>query len=318
MTLWPTLALSLLAPFLLGPASWAQEPPQPSMTREALEQKYADAASKFVTLDDIRVHHKDEGAGPAVLLVHGTFGDLGDWDGWAGHLSGSYRVVRLDLPAFGLTGKVPNGNYSIDRYLSLVDSLMDHLGIETFAIVGNSYGGLVAFRYAATRTERISALILLNSAGIEYGGRRGTGPTPESRPSPSPTVARSPREQVAASLHMAINDPSGVTDALIQRKVDMFNVAGRDEEAVVARNLYERGDPQRVLSHVRAPVLIEWGGANKALSPETAQAFADALTRARSVEKIVYEGAGHLLHVERPAQTAADAKRFLDAQIPRP
>jgi pimeloyl-ACP methyl ester carboxylesterase len=288
------------------------------MTREALERRYADTASRFVTLDNIRVHYKDEGPGPAVLLVHGTFGDLGDWDGWVEHLSGSYRIVRLDLPAFGLTGKVPNGNYSIDRYLSLVDSLMDHLGLESFAIVGNSYGGLVAFRYAATRTERVNALILINSAGIEYGGRRGTGPTPKPVPSPSAAVARSPREQVAASLHMAINDPSRVTDALIQRKVNMFNVEGRDKEAVVARDLYERGDPQRVLSHVRAAVLIEWGGANKALSPETAQAFADALTRASSVEKILYEGGGHLLHVERPAQTAADAKRFLDAHLPRP
>ena len=148
-----------------------------TITYDELVAKYADPDSKFVVLegnDGINVHYKDQGSGPAVLLVHSSTGDLKDYDGWVEILEEDYRVVRFDLPAFGLTGPVPSGNYSIDRFLALVDGLMYHLGIDRFAIAGTSYGGLVAFRYAGTRTDRVTALVLQNSAGVEYGGRGGT------------------------------------------------------------------------------------------------------------------------------------------------
>ncbi len=176
---------------------------------EQILAKYADPDSKFVALegaDGIRVHYKDEGTGPAVLLIHSSFGDLKDWDPWVKVLARRYRVVRLDLPAFGLTGPVPSGNYSIDRYLTLVDALMDHLGIERFAIVGTSYGGLVAFRYAATRLERVQALVLANSAGVEYGGRGGTKERVR-----APATSFKPEVRTAAvteaALKRLINDP---------------------------------------------------------------------------------------------------------------
>jgi pimeloyl-ACP methyl ester carboxylesterase len=229
-------------------------------------------------------------------------------------LSKNYRVVRLDLPAFGLTGSVPSGNYSIDRYLALVDALMDSLGIERFAIAGTSYGGLVAFRYAATRVDRVSALILSNSAGVEYGGRGGTTERTRS-PAPVFTPKLMTTEMVAKMLNTIINDPSKVPPELVQRKTDYANVVGRDREAFIATQMYERGNPQRVLSHVRAPALVLWGGTSKALSADTAQAFVDAMKNAKSTQKIIYEGGGHLLHIERPEQTAADVLAFLDRQI---
>lgn len=287
-----------------------------TITREEILAKYADADSKFVVLegaDGIRVHYKDQGSGPAVLLVHSSYGDLKDWDAWVSVLSKSYRVVRFDLPAFGLTGPVPSGNYSIDRYLMLIDALMDHLGIERFAIVGTSYGGVVAFRYAATRTDRVTALVLQNSAGIEYGGRRGTTERPRQQAVFKPR--RTTTEEMEAILKTIINDHSKVTPELVQRKTDYRNVVGRDREGFLAAQLYERGNPVRVLGHVRAPALVLWGGNSKALSPETAQLFVDALKNAKSVQKIIYEGGGHLLHIERPEQTVRDVKAFLDREI---
>jgi pimeloyl-ACP methyl ester carboxylesterase len=307
---------ALAAPDL--PAAVSCEPQSAgNITYDEIVKKYADADSKFVVLegnDGIRVHYKDQGAGPAILLIHSSGGDLKDWDPWVAVLSRSYRVVRIDLPAFGLTGPVPSGNYSNDRYLSLVDALMDTLGIDKFAIVGTSYGGLVAFRYAATRIDRITALVLANSAGVEYGGRRGT--TERVR---SPAAVFKPElkttAMVEAMMKSIINDPSKVTPEMVQRKTDYANVVGRDREAFVATSQYERGNPQRVLSHVRAPALVLWGGDSRGLSPETATAFADAMKNAKSVQKIIYPGGGHLLHIERPEQTAADVLAFLNRQV---
>ena len=317
--------LAASASFAASPVTADLRPPIPpseppsagTLTYAEIIDRYADPDSRFVVLegkDGIRTHYKDEGAGPAILLVHSSLGDLKDWDAWVEVLSESYRVVRLDLPAFGLTGPVPSGNYSIDRYLTLIDSLMDYLDIDRFAIAGTSYGGPVAFRYAGTRTDRVTALILQSSAGIEYGGHGGT--TERERDFDAtfePT--RATRDQFAESLNRIINDPSRVTPELVARKTDYANVVGRDWEAFVATRLYERGNPERVLGHVRAPSLVLWGGDSAALSVSTAQAFADALSNASAVKKIVYDGGGHLLHIERPEQTARDVKVFLDQYL---
>ena len=287
------------------------------ITYEEIVARYADDGSQFVVLDGndgIRVHYKDEGSGPAILLVHSSTGDLKDYDGWVAILGDDYRVVRLDLPAFGLTGPVPSGNYSIDRFLTLVDSLMDQLGIERFAIAGASYGGLVAFRYAGTRIDRVTALVLLNSAGIEYGGRGGTKERVR-----DPSVVFVPKrfttEEMATNLRFSVNDTSNISEALIQRKTDYWNVIGRDREGFIATQMYERGNPERVLARVRAPALVMWGGASRALSPETAQAFVDAMSSARSTEKIIFEGGGHFLHISMPEATGRAVKAFLDREI---
>lgn len=321
-------ALLLLATLSLDPAlataqtAAANESHEPvsagNITHEQLAAKYADEDSKFVVLeglDGIRVHYKDEGRGPTLLLVHSSSGDLKDWDHWVQVLSKDYRVVRLDLPAFGLTGPVPSGNYSVDRYLTMVDALMDHLGIERFAIAGISYGGLIAFRYSGTRLDRITALILGNSAGIEYGGRRGTTEKVIERV-PHFTPRLRTLQETESFLNVVINDPDKVTPELVQRKTDYANRVGRDRESFVATQLYERGNPLRVLGRVRAPALVLWGGDSRGLSPETAQAFVDAMTNAKSTQKIVYDGGGHLIHIERPEQTVKDAKAFLDRELP--
>lgn len=288
-----------------------------TITYEEIVEKYADPDSRFAVLegeDGIRLHFKDEGSGPAILLVHSSSGDLKDWDGWAEVLKENYRVVRLDLPGFGLTGQIPSGNYSIDRYLTLVDALMDELDIDRFAIAGASYGGLVAFRYAGTRTDRVSALVLMNSAGIQFGRRRSAEELLLDRTRDfTPRVTE--RETLESALNDMINDPAKVTPELVTRKTDYANVVGRDCEGYVATRLYERGNPLRVLGHVQAPSLVLWGGANKALSLSTADAFADALENAPVVEKIIYHGGGHLLNIERPRKTGEDVKTFLDRYV---
>lgn len=288
-----------------------------TISYEEIVAKYADPDSRFVVLegnDGINVHYKDQGSGPAVLLVHSSTGDLKDYDGWVDILGDDYRVVRFDLPAFGLTGPVPSGNYSVDRFLTLVDSLMDHLGIDRFAIAGTSYGGLVAFRYAGTRTDRVTGLVLLNSAGIEYGGRGGT--TERVRDGSAVFVPkRFTVEEMGVNLRYSVNDTSNITEELIRRKTDYWNVIDRDREGFIAMQMYERGNPERVLSRVRAPALVMWGGSSRALSPETAQLFVDAMKNAASTEKIIFDGGGHFLHISRPETTGRAVKAFLDREI---
>lgn len=291
------------------------------LSLDALAGKYSAPSSRFVELDGIRIHYRDEGAGPAVLLVHGTLGDLADWDGWVDVLSDHYRVIRLDLPAFGLSGEVPNGNYSIDRMLSLVDSLMDHLQQKSFAVVGISLGGAIAFRYAATRTSRVTALVLINSAGIESGRPIDDGQRAKDTPRPRNDIFAGPVVTTADIVEFYsayTSDPARLPEGFIQRKVDMLNVRGRDETGRKIAALYERGNPERVLSHVRAPSLVLWGSRNYALDNQVARRFAAALTSSCDVDLIFHEKGGHYINVERPRETAELIRAFLDRSADQP
>jgi pimeloyl-ACP methyl ester carboxylesterase len=310
------VAAACVATLLAGATTPAETAGTRVLPLQQVIAKYADADSRFVEIDDVKLHYKDQGAGPAVLLIHGSSGDLGDWDGWVKVLlAKGWRVVRLDLPGFGISGPVINGNYSIDRMQSLVDGLMDEIGIERFAIVGTSYGGPVAFRYAATRTDRVTGLVIMNSAGVEYGKQEVDPKTGEKKfyaASVSDTVSR---EATAEGLRKAFIDPSKLTDAWIDRKVDFSNIVGRDREAALSIDQYVRGNPERVLGHVRAPVLVFWGGANRSLSQETADRFHAAVTRAAHREKVVQPGGGHLMHVELPEPTGATVAAFLEKRV---
>ncbi|MFK7958303.1 MAG: alpha/beta fold hydrolase [Lysobacterales bacterium] len=284
------------------------------LSLDTVADKYAGEASRFVDLDGVKIHYRDEGEGPVVLLVHGTLGDLADWDGWVSTLAASNRVVRFDMPGFGLSADVPNGNHSVDRMHTLIDALMHHLQVDRFAIVGISYGGMVAFRYAATRRDRVSAMVLVNSAGIQFGRPAPRDESEKAKRPPSVNLLNSPivtHGDVERFYQFYINDHSELPENFIQRKLDFLNVTGRAETAKATRGLYERGNPTRVLSGVLAPSLIIWGTGNYALQTDTARKFESALSNACMTELVMFDEAGHYINVEMPKKTANAALEFL-------
>ena len=75
---------------------------------DKLKAKYADVNSKIIEIDGMNIHYKDEGQGPTLILLHGVCASLHTWDGWAERLKSHYRIIRLDIPGFGLTGPAPD------------------------------------------------------------------------------------------------------------------------------------------------------------------------------------------------------------------
>ena len=82
---------------------------RPETLPAEVEARYADQDSRFIDVHGLRVHYKDQGSGSPVVLLHGTGSSLHTWDGWTEELSGDFRILRLDLPGFGLTGPDPLG-----------------------------------------------------------------------------------------------------------------------------------------------------------------------------------------------------------------
>ena len=139
-----------------------------SLSLAALKQRYGhpEQGSRFVRLDGFNLHYRDQGDRnkPVLLLIHGVVASLHTWDAWLPAFAADYRVIRFDVPGFGLTGPPSSGEYTAERMLKVLDLLLDHLDVSKASIVGNSLGGYIAWNYALLKPERVEKLVLIDPA----------------------------------------------------------------------------------------------------------------------------------------------------------
>jgi len=275
---------------------------------ETLKQRYAQPPSKFMQLGRLSVHYRDEGSGPPLVMLHGTGASLHTWQGWSAVLRRQLRVIRMDLPGFGLTGPEPSGDYSSAQYVRFLDRVADKLGLGSFYLAGNSLGGFIAWRYAAAHPERVGRLILVDAGGYPQNRR----PLLVFRLAQVPVISSllaqmNPRPLVARSLREVYADPSKVTPELIDLYTDLALRAG-NREAFSARASTREADHTGELSRVSAPTLIMWGRLDTLIPASDAERFARDIRRSKVV---IYEGVGHLPMEEAAARSVDDARSFL-------
>jgi len=167
-----TIIAVLLGVVLLGGGIWLYTPDKP---RAALEATYATPPSAFVEIAGVRLHLRDTGPrdAPALVMLHGFGSSLHTWDDWAALLEPDHRVIRIDVPGFGLTGADPTGDYTDARSMALLLALLDRLGVQRATFIGNSMGGRIAWAFAAAHPDRVAKLVLVSpdgfaGPGVEY------------------------------------------------------------------------------------------------------------------------------------------------------
>src|SRR3954452_18662405 len=111
------------------------------------------------------VNYVDIGEGPPLVFIHGLSGSWQNWLENIPHFAKSRRVIALDLPGFGHS-PMPAEKISINFYAKVVDELLDQLGIEKTAVVGNSMGGFIGAEMAIELSTRVSELVLVSAAGL--------------------------------------------------------------------------------------------------------------------------------------------------------
>ena len=278
-----------------------------SISIEYLNDTYADENSKFIAIDGATIHYKDEGNGTPLVLLHGIGSSLHTWDGWTSELSNDFRIIRLDLPGFGLTGADSSGSYTMERYIRVLHLFLDNLGVDEYYLAGNSLGGWLAWEYALDHPTGIKKLILIDAAGFI---------TPDNPPKPlrlsqkfkKMTTQGAPKFAVRKFLKQAYGDRSKVTDELVVRYYELNNRPGNGTAfyKIATADYHPRSTR---LPEIQIPTLIMWGAEDKKwIDVSHAALFEELLP---NDEVIIYEGLGHIPMEEDPIKTAQDARRFL-------
>lgn len=289
----------------------------PDRPVETLVARWAQPPSEFMDLDGQLVHYRDEGpktdATPIVLL-HGTSASLHTWDGWARALRSQRRVIRLDLPAFGLTGpftgRYAGQAYTGPTYARFVLDVLDKLGVQRFVVAGNSLGGEVAWRIAASAPQRVAQLVLVDAAGypvdasqIPLGWRIAGLPVLGQI-----TEHFLPRPLIVQGLLAVYGDPAKVTEPLVDRYFELTLRAGNRAALVQRAQTWSPGEGVQKVAGVTAPTLVLWGGRDRIIPPATAQRFAADIP---GCQVQLFADLGHVPQEEDPARTVAAVLAFL-------
>ena len=254
-------------------------------------------------LPSASVRYVDVGTGPAIVLLHGSYGSLTHWAANIGPLSSRWRVVALDLPGFGGSSPVPQTS-GLEVFAVAVSELLAWLRIDRCALGGFSFGGLVAVEVARRTPRSIDGLILVSPA------------TPGAPP-PHVTalqeeigrlaVTQSLRASVVAMLtRMLLADPGRVTEAAIALTMENLK-----RTQFRARPLLGRSDLFAALELVNAPLLAIVGDRDpfqeRALDVNRGRLAAAA--RQDCVR--VVAGAAHWVCFDRPDDVNALIEGFL-------
>jgi 3-oxoadipate enol-lactonase len=240
----------------------------------------------------VELYHEIHGAAglPTVVFVNGIFQDTTAWSPHAHRLSARYRCVLYDCRGQGRSAD-PAGPHLIERHVSDLIGLLDALGIARPHLVGLSNGGAVAMTLAATRPERVGALVLADTFAHADGALRAK--------------VRSWRAALDAGgpgLRFDVSVPWNFSAAFLD--AHEHDLGGLRERALslrpeAMRSLMEgtmRHDARALLPQIRAPTLVLVGEHDVLSPPWVMRAIADAIHDARLV---IVPGAGHALPIEK-------------------
>jgi len=124
--------------------------------------RHATFSSQRLTLSFCEWGEEDA---PPLVLVHGGRDQKRSWDNVAGALSQSHRVIAFDLRGHGQSDWVSDGDYGVMDHVFDLASLVDHLGLDRFRLIGHSLGGNITLRYAGLHPSKIEKLVAIEGLG---------------------------------------------------------------------------------------------------------------------------------------------------------
>ncbi|MEV4622146.1 alpha/beta hydrolase [Asanoa sp. NPDC049573] len=248
-----------------------------------------------------------EGSGPPVVLVHSGVADHRSWDLVAGGLTATHTVIRYDLRGFGATPPPTDGF----RHRDDLAALLDGLGIDRAAVVGNSLGGYVSLEFATRWPDRVTHLGLLAApvSGWDWGPEVRAYGAAEGELLEAGDIDGA----LALNLDMWVRGPvrewSPELRAIADEMAPATRVALANQTVTESFELPDDTDrPSTLLHLIQAPTLVAVGDSDAPGYDMIARMLADGIAGAKLVE---LPGAGHILPAERPKEITTEIIELL-------
>jgi pimeloyl-ACP methyl ester carboxylesterase len=297
------ILLTVLTLLALSIPAHAQMPPFPTSFR-----------TQNIPLEDVTLHVRIGGKGPAVVLLHG-FGDTGDmWAPLAADLARDHTVVVPDLRGMGLSS-IPDGGYDKKTQAADIRAVLAALGIEHSVVIGHDIGTMVAYAYAARYPQQTDRLVVMDAPvpGIppwneivrspmlwhfDFGG-----------PDAERLVAGRERIYLDRFWNEFAGDPSKVDEETRQHYASLYARPGAMRAAFAQFRSIRQDEVDNKASmatRLTMPVLAIGGeksfGSNEAIVMRNA---------ADKVTEVVIPGTGHWLMEEAPTETIRAIRNFI-------
>ena len=280
---------------------------------ETLLPIYANKESKFLPVLGMQVHYRVEG--PAsdtlpIVLIHGTSASLHTWDSLTLLLKDKKKIIRFDLPAFGLTGPNKENTYNAEVYNIFVDSVLEKLQVTSCIVAGNSLGGSIAWHYALYNKKRVQQLILLDASGYPKKNEKGSiGFKIASMPVINNLLLWvTPKFLVKKSLEGVFVDKTKINNESIDRYHDLLLREGNRKAALSIFKAGFKPNPEPIKT-IQIPTLIIWGDQDQLINVSNAYLFNKDI---KGSKLVVFQNVGHAPMEETPTKVAAAICTFLN------
>jgi len=302
---------TILAGLFLG-LSACSEDPNPAFIPAA--SPYFGLSDQMVELNSSQIRYRSTGpdTAPTIILLHGFTDSLHTWDALADDLDDEFRVLRPDLPGHGLSGGNAENDYSNAALVTFVGDFIEAVDADAPILVGNSLGGLAAWRFAAAEPNTVGGLVLLAPGGVPHNGVGD-------EPLPVPAMMKAylnhaPEAGVKMALSAMHANPARVTDESAAQFRDLMRIPGNADAFVARAAQFTLPEPADDMAKIAVPTTILWGVQDVVLPIAQADVFAANIAHAAIIR---LDDVGHMPQSEAPDQVAA-AIRAIAAQIQNP
>lgn len=310
----PTMMLGLLQVLACAPTYSQLGAIQP-------EQLWTPLPIQHIEIDGVDVAFIDSdpssGATP-IVFVHGLSSYIGFWEHQLDHFAGHRRVLALDLPGYGASGR-PDAPYTPPWYADVVHGWLQALDIDEAVIVAHSMGGQISMTLALEHPEQIDKLILAAPAGIERFSR-GSADWMRDYWHEGRALEATETDLRATFTGVVFNHPDAGVERLLEERVRLGQAdAFQGTSVAVARSIRGMLDHPVAdrLGEISVPTLLVYGtddrmipnpvfngGSTRAVAEAGAQAIPNA-------QLALIPGAGHTVHHDAPDQFNRIVEDFL-------
>lgn len=234
----------------------------------------------------------DVGEGPILVLLHGLFGALSNFEDLIEYFRKKYRVVVPMLPLLDMD----IFNTTVGGVEKFVDKFLEKLDLKEVHLLGNSLGGHVALVYILRHPSRIKTLILTGSSGLFESGMGDSYPK------------RGNKEYIRKKTQDTFYDPAIATDALVDEVFEITNNRLKAMKIIALAKSAIRNNLGEELRQIRQPTLLIWGKNDIVTPPFVAEEFHKLIENS---ELHFIDKCGHAPMMEAPEEFNKILEKFL-------